>query len=48
MNELRFFREYSGVKFFPGAVINNQSYLGAIEAEDIFGEICNSNVKYLY
>jgi hypothetical protein len=22
--------------------------LGAIEAEDIFGEICNSNVKYLY
>lgn len=42
-------RSSSGVRYYPGAVINNQTYLGAIDAEDIFGEICNSkhNIEIL-
>lgn len=32
----------SGMRFYPGAVINNQTYLGNLNSDDIMEEICNS------
>jgi hypothetical protein len=33
----------SGILFFPGAIINNITYRGNINAADIFEDICSGN-----
>jgi hypothetical protein len=42
LEEQRRLKATTGVRYYPGAVINSQAYMGNINVRDIMGEICYS------
>lgn len=42
------FYDNSGLLFYPGVLINNQSYLGNFKSVDVFEEVCNSMLQPPY